>query len=80
MPKLSLDDPAARSLGYKHDAANVDLEEFPQRGRPEAANHYCKNCTLFQSSDGNEWGPCTVFPGKLVHANGWCSAYVARPA
>lgn len=79
-PKLSLDDPTAKSLGYKHDAANVDLEKFPQRGRPETANHYCKNCTLFQNSDSSEWGPCTLFPGKLVNANGWCSAYVPRPS
>jgi len=79
LQKLSLDDPTAKALGYKHDAANVDLQKYPQRGRAEAANHYCSNCTLFQGSEGDQWGPCTLFPGKLVNANGWCSGYTPRP-
>ncbi len=80
MEKLSLDNPTARSLGYKHDAANVDFDEYPQRARPEASNHYCSNCALYTKPQSGDWGPCTLFPGKLVSADGWCSAYAPRPA
>jgi hypothetical protein len=74
MPRLSLDDPTAQSLGYKHDAANVDPQKFPQRGE----NELCKNCTLFQASADKQWGPCTLFPGRRVNANGWCSGYTPK--
>lgn len=78
LPELSLDDPTAKALGYRHDAANVDLQKFPQRGAPAAANHYCRNCTLFQGAEGDAWGPCTLFPGRRVNANGWCSGYTPK--
>ena len=80
LQQLSLDDPSAQALGYRHDAANVDLQKYPQRAKDEAANHYCRNCALFQGGDGEEWGPCALFPGKLVNANGWCSGYAPRQA
>ncbi|MEF1220553.1 high-potential iron-sulfur protein [Photobacterium damselae] len=40
----------------------------------------CANCALIQGKDGDEWRPCAIFPGKLVNANGWCSAYAPKPA
>ena len=24
-------------------------------------------------------GPCDIFPGKLVNANGWCKVWVLKP-
>lgn len=80
MQKLTLDDPSAQALGYQHNAADVDLQKYPQRAKAEAANHYCSNCALFQAEEGAEWGPCALFPGKLVNANGWCSGYAPRQA
>ena len=74
MPQVSLDDPTAQALGYKHDAANVDAAKYPQRG----ANQVCANCTLFQGANGDEWGGCALFPGKVVNANGWCSGYTPK--
>lgn len=67
MPKLAEDDPTAVALNYVHNAA--DKNDM----RSEGAN--CANCALYQSND-SEWGACSVFPGKLVNANGWCSAWV----
>jgi hypothetical protein len=32
-----------------------------------------------QGEDGAEWRPCNLFPGKSVHAAGWCSAWAAKP-
>jgi hypothetical protein len=80
LPQLALDDPSAQALGYRHDAANVDLQKYPQRAAPEAQEHYCRNCALFQGGEGDEWGPCALFPGKAVNANGWCSGYAPRQA
>lgn len=80
LQQLSLDDPSAQALGYQHNAADVDLQKYPQRAKDQAANHYCSNCALFQGADGDEWGPCALFPGKLVNANGWCSGYAPRQA
>lgn len=42
---------------------------------PDPATN-CANCTLYQGAEGNELGPCPLFPGNAVHAAGWCSAYV----
>ena len=38
----------------------------------------CSNCTLFQGAQGDETGPCPLFPGSAVAADGWCSAYVPK--
>lgn len=70
-PKLALDDPQAKALGYVHDATNVDQSKYP-RYQPGQA---CSNCALFQASGDEQWAGCSIFPGKLVNAAGWCSAY-----
>ena len=74
MPKLSEDDPAAKSLNYVHDASTVD----PASRANPAENQSCANCALIQGEDGAEWRPCQIFPGKLVNANGWCSVWAPK--
>ena len=39
----------------------------------------CSNCMYIQGNAGDENRPCAIFPGKLVAADGWCSAWVKRP-
>jgi hypothetical protein len=78
MPKLDENSQTAQALGYKHDASRVDATQFPSRGDADSANELCKNCVQFQAPPDQQWGPCTIFPGKLVNADGWCSAYVAK--
>lgn len=80
LPKLEESDAMAQALGYKHDASEVDLAQFPSRGEPGSANEFCHNCVHFQAPAGAEpqWAPCTIFPGKLVNADGWCSAWAAK--
>lgn len=80
LPKLEESDPAAQALGYVHDAAQTDTAKFPKRASAEAANQFCKNCQLYTGADGEEWGPCSIFPGKVVNANGWCNAWVQKQA
>ena len=74
LPELDLNDPTARALGYQHDAELVDPQQFPQR----QPSQLCSNCTLYSGREGDEWGTCSLFPGKAVNANGWCSAWAAR--
>ena len=74
MPKLAEDDPLAQGLKYTHDASTVD----PATRANPAAEQSCANCMLIQGADGDEWRPCQIFPGKLVAADGWCSAWAPK--
>lgn len=62
--KLALDDPTAVALKYVHNS------------EVEGAN--CDNCMYIQGEAGAEWRPCGIFPGKVVSANGWCSAWMKK--
>lgn len=74
LPHVDESDPTAVSLGYKNDTAQVDQSKFPKH----EASQRCAQCRYFQGSGGGEWAPCLIFPGKAVHAGGWCSAYSAK--
>jgi hypothetical protein len=67
-------DPTATALGYKHDASTVDAAKYPTF----KAGNLCSNCQLYQGKDGDESGPCMAMGGKLVNANGWCTAWAAK--
>ena len=73
LPKISEDDPTAQALKYVHDATTVDAAL-----RPDERN--CSNCALYSGADGAEWGPCSIFPGKAVNVNGWCSVWAPKAA
>jgi len=70
LPPVSEDDPAAKGLGYVHDATK---STNPKR-KPDQS---CKNCNLIRSESG-EWRQCAIFPGKGVNENGWCTAWVLK--
>jgi hypothetical protein len=70
LPPVSEDDPAAKGLGYVHDA---NTSSNPKR-QPD---QYCKNCNLIRSESG-EWRACQIFPRKSVNENGWCSAWLLK--
>lgn len=76
LPKLGEDDSAAKALAYVHDASNIDTAEFPSY----QAGSNCANCQLYTGGPDGAWGPCSIFPGKLVSANGWCRTWVKKPA
>jgi len=63
-PKLDLEDPTAKALEYVHDS-------------PDPAK-LCDGCQLYTGASGSEWGPCAIFPGKLVSAGGWCKSWFAK--
>ncbi|MGD8711082.1 MAG: high-potential iron-sulfur protein [Ectothiorhodospiraceae bacterium] len=69
LPRLKESNPAAKALGYRHDAGAVT-----SGARQSGA--VCANCQLYTGDRNGQWGTCTAFPGKLVNAAGWCSAWV----
>ena len=75
MPKLSVGDPQAKSLAYVEDTTTIDSAKQPRFKAGQA----CSNCALFQKKDDPDWGGCSIFPGKLVAAAGWCSVYAPKP-
>lgn len=71
LPRLEEDDPAAQAVDYVHDAADAADHADYEDGQ------VCANCQLYTDENG-EWGKCSVFPGKLVAAQGWCNVWVPR--
>ena len=62
LPPLSEDDPQAKALKYKEDATKSERKDPKQ---------FCHNCRYFKGKKGDARGPCDLFPGKSVNANGW---------
>jgi hypothetical protein len=69
--RLDLKDPAAIAQGYVEKVAQVDLKKYPNY----AQGSNCENCLLLQGSAGNNYRPCSLFPGKLVSVSGWCKGW-----
>jgi len=61
----------ARLLGYRIDATSVDKAEHPKY----VSGQVCANCRHYKGLAADRSGPCTIFLGKFVSANGWCSVY-----
>jgi hypothetical protein len=59
--QVSPDDPQAKALHY--------TDNSPKKGQ------YCHNCTYY--GGGAKMGPCQIFQGKLVAAQGWCQSWKA---
>ena len=74
LPHIDVDGAQAKALGYVDDVADVDKAKFANF--VESSN--CANCMLYQG--GETVGGCGIFPGQAVNANGWCSAWVKKPA
>lgn len=74
LPHVAESDPTAQALGYQNDTRKVPAAKYPKH----QSSQQCNKCTLFQGAAGTEWGPCAIFPGKSVHASGWCSAFTAK--
>ena len=69
---VSETDSQAVALGYKADATKAEK-------RPNAAAT-CSSCNFYSGKAGDATGPCAIFQGKLVSANGWCTSWVKKPA
>ena len=65
LPLLSEQDPAAKAVHYVEDAS---------RAKDVQAGADCSNCSIYTAA-GDAQGSCSLFPGKLVKAAGWCSSW-----
>lgn len=72
LPRLDEADSTAKALSYVHDASRVD---GATRGGDD---RICLTCRFYTDATAQSWGPCSLFPGKAVNANGWCKGWVAR--
>jgi hypothetical protein len=72
--KVDETEPLAIQLGYHIKATDVEQTRFPQF----TDQQFCGNCQLYAGTSGESWGPCTLFGGRLVAAEGWCSAWTAQ--
>ena len=73
-PHISEDDPLAKALGYKDDAAAVDKAKYPTF----KAGQMCSLCRFYQGTAGQAFGPCQVLGNKAVNAKGWCVSFSAK--
>lgn len=74
LPHLKPEEPTAVALGYVEDASKVDAKKNPTY-KPDQK---CSNCVQLTGKAGDVWRPCNLFPGKLVHADGWCKVWVKK--
>lgn len=74
-PHLDEKDPLAVAMGYTNEAGKLDPAKVPQYKRGSK----CSNCVQITGKEGDEWRPCNLFPGKLVHKDGWCKVWTLKP-
>lgn len=72
LERLDESDPTAKALNYVHDAKTVDAAK-------RLSDRFCNNCALFAGESDDEWAGCSIFPGKAVANQGWCSVWAAKP-
>lgn len=65
LPLISEQDPAAKAVHYVADAS---------RAKAATSGADCSNCSLYGAAGAGQ-GTCSLFPGKLVKAAGWCSSW-----
>jgi len=72
--RIAASNPLAQSLGYTEDATKVDAAKYDSF-KP---GQNCKGCRFYQGVAGKPYGPCQIFSGKDVNANGWCLSFNAK--
>jgi len=73
LPRVNEGDAMAKALNYVHDARTVDAAK-------RFSDRYCNNCALYAGTADDEWAKCSIFPGKVVAGQGWCSAWAPKQA
>jgi hypothetical protein len=74
LPHVEESDAMASALGYIHDASKVDTTANPMF-KPGSS---CANCAQLMGTEGEQWRPCNIFPGKLVDSKGWCKVWAPK--
>jgi high potential iron-sulfur protein len=66
MPLLRELAPEAKAVQYVEDASRATAVQ---------SGADCSSCSLYSAASGAAQGTCTLFPGKLVKAAGWCNKW-----
>ena len=69
LPHVTEADPTAKALNYVEDASKSSNPKHK-------AGDTCANCQFFGGGAG--YGPCQLFPGKAVAAQGWCVSHTPK--
>ncbi len=72
----SLPSHAADMEAVDPESAQAKALQYVSESEKEGMS--CQNCTLYSGAEGEDMGPCPLFPGSLVMAEGWCSAHVPK--
>ena len=70
---LDEQDAAAKAVAYQQDARKVDPRLCPTYRRGQS----CTTCALIEFGTAPMRG-CSLFPGKLIAAAGWCNVWELR--
>lgn len=62
--RVDPDSETARGLNYTHVSPDPDKR--------------CAGCQFYTDPSRAAWGPCVIFPGQLVNADGLCDSYFKR--
>ena len=62
--KLDPEDPIAKTLAYVYESLDVAKR--------------CSGCQFYTGATDADWGPCVIFPEKLVSAKGLCNSWFAK--
>jgi hypothetical protein len=72
--KLDEKDTQAVALGFVSDTTKADEKKYPKHAKDQV----CSSCQLYTGKPADASGPCSLFAGKLVPGNAWCSAWVKK--
>lgn len=61
------------------DEASPAAVNWEYKAATDIADKMCMNCALYQGPEDAVGGPCPLFPGNNVHAEGWCKAWAPKP-
>jgi len=64
-PLVTSDDPTGKALNYVAVST--------------VAGSNCANCVQSKGEPGAKTLSCNLFPGKQVHATGWCKVWSKKP-
>jgi hypothetical protein len=73
VPLLTETEPLAVAVAYHAIAKTVDRRKFPSYDGKQT----CANCNLLAFGTAIK-RPCSIIPGRLVNAGGWCKVWVKK--
>lgn len=81
---VDVKDAQAAALNYVHDVKDVKNKSLQtERSGVKWGAQKCQGCSFYDTTKestigGKKAGPCQLFPGKAVAANGWCSSWAKK--